>query len=189
MLLNFKTIRMEREYSPKLIPALIYGGMTGGVLILYTLVIDLLNAQFSTLNSIAMIVLEFLGLFYAMYTYRKEYRGNTISYGQAFAFGTLVALVLSLILVVFNFIYIKWINPDMVQMTRDMMEQKLLEKGASEEMIEKQMQLMDRFKSPVIQLVGGFLGNLFTFSVMNLIIAGFVKREPADPFANLQEDQ
>ena len=179
---------MERENQSKFIPAGIYAGIIGGVLILYTLIIDLANARFSTFNMIAMYALQIAGLTYAIVSYRKEYRKNFISYGQAFAFGTIVAVILSAILVIFNFINTEWINPDIVQIARDYSEQKLLEKGVSEDMIEKQLQLMDRFKSPTFTMIWGFIVNIIIFSIINLIVSAFVRREPSDPFANIEDN-
>lgn len=179
---------MKAKFQSKLIPAMVFAGMIGGIFILYTLIVDLANARFTTLNIIAMYVLQIAGLTYAMFSYRKDYRGNVINYGEAFAFGTLVAVFFSAIIVIFNFVYAKWINPDIVQMTRDFAEQRMLEKGVPEDMIEQQMKLTERINSPLITLIGGFIGNLLSFSVMNLIIAAILKREPADPFANIEEN-
>ncbi len=179
---------MDQVKHSKFIAAGTFAVIIGGVLILYTLIIDFAGARFTTFNMIALYVLEAAGLSYALISYRKEYRGNIISYGQAFAFGTLVALILSLILVIFNFIYTEWINPDIVQMSRDYTEQKLLERGLSEDMIEMQLQLMDRFKSPLFTIISGFIVNMVVFSIINLIVSGFVKREPTDPFANIEDN-
>ena len=185
---NSKILQMDQVKHSKFIAAGTFAVIIGGVLILYTLIIDFAGARFTTFNMIALYVLEAAGLSYALISYRKEYRENIISYGQAFAFGTLVALILSLILVIFNFIYTQWINPDIVQMSRDYTEQKLLERGLSEDMIEMQLQFMDRFKSPVFTIISGFIVNMVVFSIINLIVAGFVKREPTDPFANIEDN-
>ena len=175
---------MEKQNQSQFLPALIYTGIIAGIYILYTIIIDILSANFSKFNMFGSWILLLGGLAYAMYAFRKEYNNNSISYGKAFGFGMLVAVMLAVVLVIFSYIYMTWINPDIIQMGRDYAEQKMLQKGVSEDLIERQMEMTEKFSKPPYVFIFGLLQYLLFFTVFNLIAAAFIRKEPANPFEN-----
>ena len=59
-----------------------------------------------------------------------------------------------------------------------MSEEKLLERGLSEDMIEMQSQLMMKFMTPGMMALSSFISYIFMGTIFSLIIAAILKKEP-----------
>ena len=166
-------------------PSLIYTGIIGGIYILNALVVDAFNITFSVYNQIAGNAILIGGIIYAIYAYRKEYNNNLISYSRALGFGVLTSLLLGLILSLYTNIYIQYINPDFVDLVKQNMEEKFLQKGFSPEIIDKITARTARMQNPGIVFLRTILSTVILGLVVSLIASIFIKKEPAEPFADV----
>lgn len=178
---------MENKRSSLLTPALIYSGIIIGVIIVHSIVIDILELNFSTYNQVAGFVLPLIGIALAIYGFRKEYNNNAISYQRALGFGVLVAFMVGLVLAVFSFIYTHYINPDLLEMGMQMAEEKMIQRGMSEEAIERAMQMQERFRTPALMIIAGTLYTTVIGAIFSLIAAAIIKKEPEHPFTDTEE--
>jgi hypothetical protein len=168
-------------------PALLYGSIIGGILVLHSILLYIMNASFSTYAQVMAYVLPIALLAYALNSYRKEYGGGYLTYSKGVGMGVLFSVVSSLIALIYFIILIKVIDPGYLELMNRMVEEKLLAKGLSEDMIESTMKMTERFRSPWILAISSFLGGIIMGTIYSLIIMIFVKKVPANPFANVQE--
>ena len=168
-------------------PALTYSGIIVGIMIVHTIVIDIMGLSFSTYNQIAGIVIPLVGIAYAIYGYRKEYRDDVINYQKALGFGVLVSFFIALVISVFSAIYTYFINPDLLEIGQQMAEEKMIQRGMSPEVIERAMESRERFNKPVWTILFGTLSLTLFGTIFSLIAAAFLKKEPKDPFAGVEE--
>ncbi len=168
-----------------LYPALIYAGIIGGVYILNALIVDAFNITFSVYSQISGIVILVGGIIYSIYAFRKEYNNNLISYGRALGFGLLTALIVGIILGLYTNIFIQYINTDFIALTKQNIEEKLLQKGYSPDIIDRATSRVDRMNNPGIVFARSILSTFFAGLIVSLIASIFIRKEPAEPFADV----
>ena len=148
-------------------------------LILFSLVLFLLDVAYDSKITWFNYVILFLGLWWAMISYRNKLEGGYISYGEAFKAGFFVGLIISFIVAIYTFIYVQYINPGIIDDILVKAEEDMLTKypDMSDEQIEQALSYTEMFTSPAIMAVFGFFGNLLASTIFSLIIAIFAKRE------------
>ena len=176
----------EKENSNMMMPALLYGAIIGGVYILNLLVQEAFNIHLTLYSRISGSVILFAGILYAMYSYRKEYCNNIITYSKAFGFGVLTTVVYGIISMGFFILFIKFINPDYAELLRAFTEERMLERGMEASEIETAMNAQQRFQTPLFQFIFGLLGTVLWGTIFSLIIAIFIKKEPKNPFEGIE---
>jgi len=140
------------------------------------------------LNSLANFLIVFGTMYMWMKAIKMELNGGFISYGQAFISGILISVAASVLLAIYFYVYLTFIDVDFVENMTIESKRQLIESGASEDEIEAQMKVMSYVKSPWVMTFGGFLGNFFYGFVASLIMAFFVKREdPDSAYKSLEE--
>ena len=177
---------MNQFFKQTLTPALIYSGILLGILILFTIIMDVAGSFYGGVNRIGSIIITYAGLIYAMYAFRKEYNENVISYQRALGFGVLVALLIGVFGSVFSYLYIYHINTDLIELGRRFTEERMLERGMSPEMVESAMERQQRFQGPQFIILFGTLFTVLIGTIVSLIAAAAIKREPKDPFQGVQ---
>lgn len=177
---------MNTFFRKTLTPALIYSGIILGILILLSIVLDITGNFYSGFSRYAGIAITYIGMIYAMYSYRKEYNEDLISYQKALGFGVLVAFLVGLFSSAFTYLYIYHINTDLIEVGRRMAEDRLLERGMSPEMVENSMAQQARFQKPGFILGFGTLFTTLIGTIIALIASAAIKKEPKDPFQGIQ---
>ena len=177
---------MEKKSSSMLTPALIYAGIIIGVLIIHTIVIDILELNFSAYNRIAGIALPLIGIGFAIYAYRKEYNNNYITYQKALGFGVLLSFFVALVMSVFSVVYSHYINPELMEIGRQMAEEKLIAQGIPDDRIEQAMEQQKRFQTPALMILSGTIMLTIFGTIFSLIAAAFLKNESKDPFREVE---
>jgi hypothetical protein len=173
-------------YDNTLKPALLYGAMLAGVLIVFSLVTDLFLLTFNTTVTTIQSVLTLAALVFIIYVFRKVHNGNVVSYGKALGFGVLVATIVGFITSAFLILNIEYITPDYLERMTVALEEQLLDKGLSEDLIELSIEQRTKFMTPVWIMVFGTLGTAVNGLVISLIAAIFIKREPSNPFQGVE---
>ena len=101
---------MENEHKSVSANALMYGAITGAVLIVYSLLMYILNLYMnSTLGYVSYVIL-IGGMVWGTFQYRKLCPNGFLSYGKAFTSSFLIGLIASVISIIYFFFYIKYIN-------------------------------------------------------------------------------
>ncbi|MCK4921105.1 MAG: DUF4199 domain-containing protein [Bacteroidales bacterium] len=177
---------MKNPLSPFLQSALTHTAIIVGAVILHSIVADIAGIYFSVYNSIAGVVLPFIGISYVIYAYRTESCDNVITYSKALGYGSMVALFYGVLMSLFQYIHLHEISPDLLEMAQVVTEEKLIKRGLSDAQIETAIEQGERFKSfGWSMLFGTLAGFLFGF-IFSLIAAAFLKKEPKNPFEGVE---
>ncbi|MDI9880864.1 DUF4199 domain-containing protein [Flectobacillus longus] len=117
-----------------------------------------------------------IGVFMAMNAYKKENNGF-MSYGQGLGIGVLMAAVSGLLSSAYSFVYMKFIDPSVMDQIFKKAEADMEKKGLSAEQIDQAMEMSKVFMSPGAMFVWGVVGSILLGFVFSLIIAAFVKKD------------
>lgn len=110
----------------------------------------------------------------------KEFKNEGdgyMSFGQGLGIGTLIAVVSSLISSVFTYIYVSFINPNMIEVILEKSISDMEKAGRSQAEIDQAMPYVEMFTSPTAMLLMGiFIGILFGF-IASLLVTIFTKNQ------------
>jgi hypothetical protein len=176
---------MDSQPKNMMNPAIIYAGIIGGIYILDMVVIDAFNINFTIFDNLSKNLIILAGLVIAIWAFRKEYNNNYITYNRALGFGVLVSFFFAVITSVFMLIFVKYIDQDYMILVAQRSEEKLLRKGMSPDMVEATMERLAWLRKPFIQLISGIIVTTLLGTVISLIAAAFIKKDPPDPFTDV----
>ena len=116
--------------------------------------------------------------------YGKQ-KNNQVTYGNVFGYAFKIALVISLVIVVYSLLSSYVIFPEfrdqLLEKARADMEAK---GGMTEEQIDAGMAITKKFIQPIPLSIFAFLGTLFFGTIAALIGAAVTKKNPPDVFQN-----
>jgi hypothetical protein len=167
---------METKPNSFIRHTLNYGSLTGGGLILFSLImysIDI-NMQ-SPLMYLAFLILA-AGIFFGITSYRDNFLGGFISYGKCIAVGVMISLFASILLAVYSYLFFTFFDTTSIQKILDMTEEKLVKKGMSDEQIEMGMKYTAKFMTPVWMSTMTVIMYVFWGAIISLIIGIFTKK-------------
>jgi hypothetical protein len=170
---------MEEKQRSVIANGLNYGLITGGVLIVYSLIMfisDLyLNKAVSWIGYIFLIG----GMVWGTLEYRKKYSNGFLTYGKAFSSCFWIGLIGGIISTIYFFIFIKFIHPGFINEIMDQARANIVTSNPnmSEEQVEQAISMSAKFMSPVMMTIWGFAGYAAISAVLGLIIAIFLKKE------------
>ena len=108
----------------------------------------------------------------------KAGNNNLLSLGDALKIGLGIALIGAIISVIYNQIFINFIEPDFMENMMKVGEQKMLEQypNMTDEQLEGAKQKQEKFSSPLIGAAMGIVGSLFFGFIISLIEGLILKR-------------
>jgi fructose-specific phosphotransferase system IIC component len=110
--------------------------------------------------------LLFAGLIYlAQKKYRDSISGVSLSYGKALLIGLLSSVVAAILLVVYNYIFFKYVNPGMLEIMQEQAQLKVMEQDLSAEIEEIVLDSQAKFMTA---------GWISVFSTFGVILQGFL---------------
>jgi hypothetical protein len=155
-------------------------------LILY--ILDLQN-KMSVFSSIALIVITLGSVYFGILSSRDNVMNGFITYGQGVSTGMLISLFAGLIVTVYTYLFVSFIDPDFMQNIINQAKRDMIEKGENEENIERAIEMMSMMNKPWIMSLMGLLGQLFYGLIASLIISNFTKRlDPDSSYNSLSEN-
>lgn len=159
-----------------------WGLILGLVSIVYSLVLFTTGSIGKPGTSIASIVLSVGGLVLAMREFRTL-NGGFMSFGQGVTVGTVTGLVAGIFSTLFSWFYMTMIDPNVMTTVLDQTREELDKQGMlSDEQIDTQMEMMERFMTPGFMLGSGLAMSLIGSLILALIIAAFMKKNKVDVF-------
>lgn len=173
---------MEKQASSKS-TMLNYGLVLGVISILTSVVLFALGKhleqdwKISLLNFIVMIVIIVLGI-----RNFKTANLNIVSWGQAVKIGVGISILGALITIIYNLIFINFIEPDF--MTQMLEKQRLLweEANMTTEQIEGAESMFETFSSPAISSAIGIVAAAFFGFIISAITGAIMKRTEEDGY-------
>ncbi len=156
-----------------------YGAVLGLILILVALLSWVLGVdeQESMVPSIINNIVIIGFLYYSILQFRDKMNNGFISYSESLKLGTTVAFFSSVIMAFYTFIYISYLNPDMLANIMYMTEQAVLESNPeiSEEELDLALEMTGNFTQPHWLMIMGVLSGTFMGFFYSAIISFFVK--------------
>lgn len=170
---------MEENKQSPIMNGLIYGLMTGGVIIVFSLIMFLLNQHMN--KALTWISYLFLlgGMILGTLQYRKKVEGNYLTYGQAFASCFWIGLFAGLLATIYMFIFVNYIHPGFIQELMEQQREAMLQSkpDLSEEQLDTAMAFASKFTSPVMMVIFGLVGYAVVSAILSLIAAIFLKKD------------
>lgn len=122
-------------------------------------------------------------LVYGIKAYKTENAGF-LTIGQALKTGVAISLVAGIITVIFNYIFINYIDPDFIQKTLDFSRETMINDypNLSEEQIDSSLEISKKLMSPTIMSGIAILSTLFFGFIISLVAGLIMKKNPPNQF-------
>ena len=167
----------------KITSHIVKGSILSGIVILMSIIVSVFNLyEVSWVNYITYAVM-IGGLIYSCILFANE-NNNKVTFGNIFAHGFKTTSVIIVITVVYTFLSLKLLFPDMQDKILEISRKKMAENPQmTDDMIEQAISMTKKFFMP-FAIGGTILGTGFMGAVASLIGAGIAKKNPLDPFNN-----
>ncbi|AUC84876.1 DUF4199 domain-containing protein [Polaribacter sp. ALD11] len=124
----------------------------------------------------------FIGtIIYGIKQYKAANNGF-LSWGQGVKVGVGVAIVGGLILVIYNYLFTNFIEPDFMQQMMDIQNQAFLDQGMSEEQVEAANQMGKAFQGPFLLAALGIISYAIGGFVVAAIAAAIMKKSEEETY-------
>ena len=153
------------------------GIILGLIGVVYSLIMWFLDLTLAQWQGIIFLVILFIALFMGIKSYRDNYLQGFITYGQSLGAGVVIMLYYSIIAAVFAYILYGLIDPGLIDKTLAMNEQKMLDRGMAEGMVEQSLEMSSKFVVPWVIGISSIFGSMLTGTVIALIVSIFTRKE------------
>ncbi len=159
-------------------PAMQFGLLTGLAMVVFTLILFLAGVDMHSYWNLFGYILYVGGLYWGMTSIREKQLEGVMSYGKAFGTGFLITLFASVLLGIFAFFYLKYINPSVLANKLTEVQNKILTANPdiSDADLQKALDMVKMFSTPIVSSISGFIGYVISGTIFSLIIAIFAKR-------------
>ena len=167
------------EQKSTFLPAVQFGLLTGLAMVVYTLILYLAGVDLHSYWNLFSYILFIGGLYWGMSSIREKQLEGVMSYGKAFGTGFLITLFAAILLAIFAYFYLQYINPSALAKASAEAENKILASNPniSDADLQKALDMVKIFTNPIMSAVTQFISNLIAGTIFSLIIAIFAKRE------------
>ncbi len=180
---------MEHEHRSLNYFSMMHGLYLGLALILNLLIFYILGVPFSDISGYLSYAIIISGIGFAMWTFAKLNTEEGLPYSRALGLGTLVAVFGSVLFAFFNYILYKYIEPGLLDKLLATMEAKFLAQGYSDDTVEKILGAQKNLMTPGILSFGQIFSLTLMGFLFSLVLAIFFKKEPADPFFGVDQEE
>lgn len=153
------------------------GLILGLIGVVYTLVLYFLDLTFNTVAGYVLLLVLIVTLYFLVKSYRDNYLHGYITYGQAVGAGVVIFLYFAIISAIFAYILYAVIDPELTTKQLAAIEETMLKRGMTQEVIDASMNMREKFLKPEIMALSSILGNMITGVIMSLLVAIFVRKE------------
>ncbi|HNY03832.1 MAG TPA: DUF4199 domain-containing protein [Bacteroidales bacterium] len=178
---------MEEKPRTPIANGLTWGLITGGVLIVFSLIMFLADLYLNkTVNWIGYLFL-IAGMIYGTLEYRKKYTGGFLTYGKAFSTSFWIGLFAGIVSSIYVFIFMQYIHPGFINELMDQSRTAIMTSNPnmSDEQVEQALAISSKFMSPVMMTIWGLVSYAVMSAIISLILAIFLKKE--DPALKVTE--
>lgn len=159
--------------------ALIYGLITGVVMIVFSLVLYLANLHMNRVFGYISYIFILGGMVYGSLEYRKKYLNGFMTYGKAFSSCFLIGLFAGILSAIYMFFFAQFIHPGFVQELLEQSREQIVNSNPNmtEEEVDQALAISARFMSAPFLAIWGLLANILISAIISLIIGLFLKKE------------
>jgi ABC-type sugar transport system permease subunit len=170
---------MEEKPRSVISNGIYYGLITGGAMIVFSLIMYLLDLYMNKAVNWIGYVFLIAGMIWGTLEYRKKYSNGFLTYGRAFSSCFWIGLFSGILATVYLFVFINFIHPGFISELLDQMRENI--QSASPQMSEEQMEqaisMSSKFMSPMMMTIWGLVTYTALSAVIGLILAIFLKKE------------
>jgi hypothetical protein len=112
----------------------------------------------------------------------KEANGGFMSWGEGVKVGVGIAIIAGLIVVIYNYIFMNFIEPDLMSQMMEIQNQKFLDQGMTEEQIEAANEMGKSFQTPGIMAAMGIIGYAIGGFIVSAIAAAIMKKSEEETY-------
>lgn len=171
-----ETIEIKDEKASVWSHSSFYGLILGGILVVITITVQAAGlSEASWTRYITYIVV--IGMIIVAQRAFKDKGDSFMSYGQGIGIGTVVGLIASTVNAIFLYVYLKFVNSEMIEEMKIAQLEALKDQGYDQDTIEQTMELTEIVMKPgPVSLIGLVTLAFMTF-VISLIITIFTRKE------------
>jgi hypothetical protein len=177
---------MEDNGSNRLKFAMTYGAIVGLSLVVYYVLLYLADLTFNKTLGLVQYIVLCIGIYLGTKAYRDKALGGFISYGRALVFGIIISVFVGIIVVFFNFVMMRYIDPGLVDKNMAVMEEAFQNSRLSRMIPADQMDASLEKARESMTSVWSIPSGVFVFSfigfIFSLVTSAFLKKNP-NPFA------
>lgn len=171
---------MENTNHSVVKAALNYGIITGIILVIYSLITWLIGQFTNQLLGYVPYIILLVFIVIGTKEYREELPGKAITYGTALGYGTLLSLYVSIFATIFSYLFLTFIDPDIIEMLKTQVEEEFLKQGIPDEQIEMTMKIQNKLITPIVISIMNIFSYTFIGFVISLITSAILKKEPEE---------
>jgi hypothetical protein len=124
------------------------------------------------------------GLVWASLSYRKQLPEKApFSYGNSLGFGVVTMMFTSIVMAVYAFLMYGFIDPELLDKMILTAEERLLESGLSESLVEQQISITKTFMTPGFMAFSQIFSWIFTGFLISLITSIFLRKKEEQGFS------
>lgn len=170
---------MEEKPRSATMHAMYYGLITGAAIIIYSLILYIAGLHMNSTLMYMSFLIMIGGVVWGTLEFRKQSPNGLLSYGKAFSTCFMIALFASLLSALYTFVFAEFINPGFTQELLDKSRERMMSgsQQLSDEQIEQAMAWTEKFTTPVVMAIWGFVMNVVISAILALVAAIFLKKE------------
>ena len=173
---------MENQASSKSL-IINYGIYLGVTTVLINLIMYAMGMHLDPHWSVSVISgICFIGFIVLGIKKYKESNQGFLSWGQGVKVGVGISIIAALIGVIYNYIFMGFIEPNFMAEVMEIQNQKLIDQGQSEEQIEAINKMGEKFQSPPLMAAMGIIGSAIGGFVISAIVAAIIKKSAEEQY-------
>lgn len=151
-----------------------YGILTALVSILFSFGLNVMHQESSPARYISFVILV-AGIVLAM-NYFKQQNQGFMGFGQGVGIGTVLSAVVGLMSGIFAYIYMTFVDTDMLARITDKIRTDMEARGGmSDEQIDQAVAMSSKFMNGPFMIGGALLGTVLMGVLLSLVISAFIK--------------
>ena len=179
---------MEKNSNTVTKWAMTYGLYLGAFHIIFIIILYLTDHFFnggymSYISTAFVIGITWVGLS----KFRDDVRGGVLKYGQAVGLGVLISVFAGIFAATTMYIIMRFDSSLSDQMF-DLMEEEVVRSGLSDDMIENMQKMYRIMVTPGVVALSGYINKVISGTIISLIVAAFVKKNPENGFYEAVKD-
>lgn len=164
-----------KEISP-VQNAMRWGLYTGLVLVALAIIFYMTNIGPNTGWQYVTYLIVISGIFWGTKVHRDTELDGYMSYGRGLGSGVLIALFSAIILSVYTFISLQFIDPSQMAKALEVAEQDMVNKGLSDQQIEMSMEMARKFSNPPFISLMIIISYTFFGFIFSLLTSALLKK-------------
>ena len=161
-----------------------YGTIYGTVIVAMSLIFYVLGFENDdSIVSVINLVVTVGVLYFFMNKYKTEVGKGFLIFSHSFRIGILLTFFGGVISAFYNWIFMSFIDPSIIDKAMEKSYESLISTGMSEEQAITQLEMSKPLMTPIAMTIIGLLVFLVLGLIISAIVSAFIKKENPNPFS------